>query len=93
MCDACEDWHAREPRQAALHPRLARRARQIERSLPGEPASDVAGRIALGQETGAISWTDHLRIVAAVQAAEAESRRPVAFAGRRHARLNCDAAS
>jgi hypothetical protein len=89
MCDACEDWAAREPRAPALHPRLARRAREIERGMPGEPVAEAAWRIAFGEESGAVAWTDHLRILAALRAAE----RPAPFAGgRRGGRLGCDAA-
>ena len=34
MCDACEDWDAREPREPVLDLRLAPRAREIEPSVP-----------------------------------------------------------
>jgi hypothetical protein len=89
MCDACEDWDAREPRQG-VHPGLARRAREIERRMEGPRAPDAAWRIALGQQSGAIPWADHLRIVTAFQAA-ASAERPY-FVGRRsRTRLACEA--
>ena len=89
MCDACEDWDAREPRQG-VHPRLAQRAQEIERRMEGPRVPDAAWEIALGQRSGAIPWADHLRIVTAFQAA-ANTERP-SFAGRRgRARLACEA--
>lgn len=93
MCDACEDWDAREPRPAGMPPHMARRAREIELGMPGDPVADAAWRIALGEESGAIAWADHLRILAACQAAADEKPvRPVAFGARRRGgRLNCDA--
>jgi hypothetical protein len=93
MCDACEDWDAREPREPAMDPRLAPRARGIERAMPGETLPDATWRIALGEDSGAIAWADYQRILAAFQAAEAAARRPSRFAGRRRrARLGCDGA-
>jgi hypothetical protein len=93
MCDACEDWDAREPRQAGMQPRLAARARDIERGMPGAPLPDAAWRIALGEETGAIAWADHLRILSAFQAAAAKPDRPAPFVRRRRGgSLNCAAA-
>ena len=92
MCDACEDWDAREPRQAGMHPRLALRAREIERGMPGEAVPDAAWRIALGEESGAIAWASHLRILTALQAAEAQAARPAPFAKRRRGgRFDCAA--
>ena len=69
MCDYCEDWAAREPRAAGTAPAVAARARVIERAMPGAPLSDSAWRIALGQESGAIAWTDQARILAALEQA------------------------
>lgn len=89
MCDACEDWDAREPRESTTPPELAPIAREIERGMPGARVPDGAWRIALGDASGAIAWADHLRILAAFQAAAARS----AFARpRRRARLACAAA-
>lgn len=93
MCDACEDWEAREPRPAGIQPRLAPRAREIERAMPGEAVPDAAWRIALGEESGAIAWANHLRILNAFHAAEAMAGSPAPFARRRRGgRLNCAAA-
>lgn len=93
MCDLCDDWDAREPPAAGPHPRIARRARVIERAMPGTAVADAVWRIALGEESGAISWADHLRIVAALEAAAAEPA-PVRRLARRSGRraLACDAA-
>jgi hypothetical protein len=88
MCDACEDWDAREPRQG-VHPRLAGRAQEIERGMEGQRVPDAAWQIALGQQSGAIPWADHLRIVTAFQAAGAE--RPAFGAQRGRTRLACEA--
>ncbi len=89
MCDACEDWDAREPREPATPPALAPIARDIERSMPGARVPDAAWRIALGEASGAIAWADHLRILAAFQAAAATAR-PAAFGRRgRRTRLAC----
>ncbi len=82
MCDWCEDWAAREPREPGMAPDLAARARVLEREMPGAPLPESSWRIALGQESGAIAWADQLRILAALKAAEAApSRTP--FARRR----------
>jgi|GEM_PF-4154999 len=91
MCDACEDWDARDPRRPVMPAHLAGRARGLERLMPGDPVSDSAWRIALGEASGAISWPDHLRILAAFQAAaQAEPAAP--FARRPGARrLTCAA--
>jgi len=89
MCDACEDWDAREPRQA-VPARRAHHAREIERAMPGMPVSDGAWRIALGRASGAIPWAEHLRIVTAFQEA-ARAERPFTAGRRAAARLGCDA--
>jgi hypothetical protein len=92
MCDACEDWDARERRQPGSHD-VALRAREIERAMPGAPVGDAAWRIALGEATGAIAWADQLRIMTAMQTAAAQPALPTAFARRRRAaRLACAAA-
>lgn len=88
MCDACEDWDAREPRQG-VHPRIARRAREIERGMEGQCVADTTWQIALGQRSGAVPWADHLRIVTAFQAASAE--RPAFATARGRTRLACEA--
>jgi hypothetical protein len=76
-----------------MDPRTARRARALERAMPGEPVADASWRIALGEASGAISWAEHLRILAAVQEAAAVPAPPGPFAGRRRGgRFNCDAA-
>lgn len=80
MCDACDDWEGRE-RRIGPPPRLARRAREIERGLPGPPVPEAAWRIALGEASGAIAWADHLRIAGAMQAAASEPA--PAFGGQR----------
>lgn len=93
MCDACEDWDAREPRQPGMHPRLARRAREIERGMAGEKVPESAWRIALGEESGAVVWADHLRILTAFAAArEAFERSPARAARRRGGLLSCEPA-
>jgi hypothetical protein len=90
MCDACEDWDAREPREPVLDPRLAPRAREIERGMPGNALGDAAWRIALGEETGTILWSDYERILAAFEAARPT---PKPFGrNRRGARFRCAAA-
>jgi hypothetical protein len=90
MCDACEDWDAREPREPVLDPRLAPRAREVERGMPGQALSDAAWRIALGEETGTILWSDYERILAAFEAARPKQ---VPFARkRRTAGFRCAAA-
>jgi hypothetical protein len=93
MCDACEDWEARERRQPGTHD-VARRARAIERAMPGDPVGDAAWRVALGEESGAIAWADQLRIMTAMQAAAAPPASPQPFARRRRpGALACAAAT
>ena len=90
MCDVCEDWDAREPRQAAFPPPVAHRAREIERGLPGAPVPAAVWQVALGRASGAIAWADHQRILSALAAA-AEEARAGAFASRRRGgRFACD---
>jgi hypothetical protein len=91
MCDACEDWDAREKRQPGTHD-VALRARAIERAMPGDPVGDTAWRIALGEESGSIAWADQLRIMTAMQAAAAQPAPPQPFARRRRGVLACAAA-
>jgi hypothetical protein len=91
MCDACEDWDARERREPVLDPRLAPRAREIERQMAGQPLPDAIWRIALGEETGTILWSDYERILAAFEAARPK---PGPFArSRRAAGFRCAAAT
>ncbi len=91
MCDACEDWDAREPRPALMPADIARRARAMERAMPGEALDDATWRIALGEKSGAIAWAAHLRILEACRAAMAE---PAARASirRKAGRFTCTAA-
>jgi hypothetical protein len=92
MCDACEDWDARERREPGTHA-VALRAREIERAMPGAAVADAAWRIALGEATGAIAWADQLRIMTAMQAAAAQPAPPAPFARRRRGgSLACAAA-
>lgn len=91
MCDACEDWDARERRQPGTH-EVALRAREIERAMPGAPVDEASWRIALGEATGAIAWADQLRIMTAMQAAAVQPAPPLPFARRRRStRLACAA--
>ncbi|PWS35657.1 hypothetical protein DFH01_18875 [Falsiroseomonas bella] len=91
MCDACEDWDAREKREPGSHD-VALRARAIERAMPGDAVPDAAWRIALGEATGAIAWADQLRIMTAMQAA-ARAPAPQPFGRRRRsASFACAAA-
>jgi hypothetical protein len=90
MCDVCEDWGARERRQPGTQD-VARRARAIERAMPGDPVGDAAWRIALGEESGAIAWADQHRIMTAMQAAAAQPAPPQPRA-RRRGLLACAAA-
>lgn len=90
MCDLCDDWEGRDPPPPGPPPGLRRRAREIERTLPGTPAPEAAWRIAFGEASGAIAWADHLRIATAMQRAAAE---PAPFGrGRRARRMECRAA-
>ncbi len=90
MCDACEDWDARERRQPGPQPLLLPRAREIERAMPGARVAEAAWRIALGEESGAVAWAEHLRILDAFRAAAAE--RPASFATQRRSGFACRAA-
>lgn len=68
--DCCE---TDEASQAGIRPALARRARAIERELPGEPASDRDWRIVLGQEAGALPWTVTQRLFECLDRASQQS--------------------
>ena len=61
MCDACESGEFAQ--QVGIAPALARRARQVEASLPGEPVPEQAWRILLGQEGGAVAWVHTQRMM------------------------------
>ena len=94
MRDAWRYSDAREPREPVLDPRLAPRAREIERGMPGGALSDAAWRIALGEETGTILWSDYERILAAFEAARVEIARPTGAlrAAPARGRVRCAAA-
>lgn len=67
MCEACESGEFAE--QVGIGPALARRARRIEASLPGEPVPEQAWRIFLGQDGGAIPWAETQRIMTSLEEA------------------------
>jgi hypothetical protein len=70
-----------------MQPGVVRRARAIERGMPGEPVSPAAWRIAFGEASGAVAASDQRRILAALR--EAERLAPF-VEGRRARRFTCD---
>ncbi len=67
MCEACESGEFAE--QRGIGPALARRARLIEAGLPGEPVPEQDWRILLGQEGGAVVWTNTQRMMICLEEA------------------------